>query len=100
LLITNELSRVLTVAVLLGVGAFPGAGAMAVGRREDAAEGAREEVKGTIMVTADGGALVRGEGIAAPVKDVKAAAAVAASVAAARLAEVVEQGHDGDAVGS
>ena len=51
-----------------------------------------------MVVTADGGALVGGEWIAALVENVDTATTVAATVTMASLAEIVEQSYDGDAV--
>ena len=83
---------------LIAVGAFPGAGAVAVGGRKDSADRARVEVERPVMVAAYGRTLVPGEEVAALVEDVDAAATVAAPVAAARLAEIVEECYDSDAV--
>ena len=78
---------------------LPRARAMAVGGREGATKSAPERFERPVVVTADGGAFVGGEGEAALVEDVDAAATMAASVATTRLAKVVEESHDGDTVG-
>ena len=58
----------------------------AVGSRKGATKSAPERVERPVVVTADGGAFVGGEGVPALVEDVDAAATMAASVATARLA--------------
>ena len=51
------------------------------------------------VVSADGRALVRREGVTALGENVDAATSVAATVPTARLAKVVKESHDSDTVG-
>ena len=78
---------------------LPAPRADAVPEGEDAAQRARHEVGGHVMVTSYGRALVGGQREAAPVEDVERPASVFESAPAAGLAEVVEERRHGDDVG-
>lgn len=84
----------MTMPALVGVGSFPTARAVAVSEGEDAAEGARHEVNGLVVMTTDCNTLVLGERKSALVKDVKRTTAVTTSVLSACLAKVVEESGD------
>ena len=84
----------------LGMSTFPAACASAVCRSQMTAKGARDEVEGLVVVTSDGGALLVRQRESKTVKDIHGPAAVAAAVAPSGLAEIMEQAHDGNAVGS
>ena len=89
----------MTMPALVGVGTFPTARAVAVSEGENATEGARHEVYGLVVMTADCDTLVLGERKSALVKDVKRTAAVASPVLSTCLAEVVEESGDSNTVG-
>ena len=89
----------MTMPALVGVGTFPTARAVAVSEGENATEGARHEVYGLVVMTADCDTLVLGERKSAFVKDVKRTAAVATTVRSACFAEIVEESGDGYALG-
>ena len=88
----------MTMPALVGVGTFPTARAVAVSEGENAAEGARHEVNGLVVMTTDCDTLVLGKRKSALVKDVKRTTAVAAPILSACLAEVVEESSDSDTV--
>ena len=81
----------MTMPALVGVGTFPTARAVAISEGEDAAEGARHEVNGLVVMTTDCDTLVLGEHKAALIKYVKRTTAMATPVLPACLAEVVEE---------
>ena len=81
----------MTMPTLVGVSTFPTARAVAVAKGQKATEGARHEVNGPVVVTADCGTLIFGERKSALVKDVKRTASMATPVLPACLAEVVEE---------
>ena len=60
----------MTMLALVGVGMFPTARAVAVSEGESAAEGARHEVNGLVVMTTDCDTLVLGKRKSALIKDV------------------------------
>ena len=72
---------------------------MAVGGLEETAQAACLGLGRMTVVSADGRALVRREGVTALGENVDAATSVAATVPTARLAKVVKESHDSDTVG-
>ena len=60
----------MTMPALVGVGTFPTARAVAISEGEDAAEGARHEVNGLVVMTTDCDTLVLGKCKSALIKDV------------------------------
>ena len=61
---------VMTMPALVGVGSFPTACTVAVSEGENAAEGARHEVYGLVVMTADCDTLVLGKCKSALIKDI------------------------------
>ena len=82
----------------LGMSTFPAPGTGAVRRSQMTAEGAREKVKGPVVMPSDGGALLVRQRESKTVKDIHRPASVTTAVASRCLAEVVEQAHDGYAI--
>ena len=80
-------------------GRTPRAGAMAIGGLEATAQAACLGLGRMTVVSADGRALVRREGVAALGENVDTASAVSTTVPTARLAKVVKESHYGDTVG-
>ena len=89
-----------TVVAELGVSTFPATGTGAVRRSQMTAEGAREKVKGLVVMASYSGALLVRKRESQTVKDIHGSASVAAAIAPRGLAEIVEQAHDCNAVGS
>ena len=81
------------------MGAFPRACAAAIRRREDETKGAHERLERTVVMKTDGSLFFRRELVSAIRKDVDAATTVTATVLSTRLAKVVKESHDRDAVG-
>ena len=79
------------------MGTLPAARAEAVAEGEDAAERARHKGDGLVVVTADGDAFSVRERETALVENVDGTRPVAATVAATRLAEIVEKRRDKNA---
>ena len=82
----------------LRVRSFPASRAVHVSQRQGTPQGARDEVKGLVVMPSDGSALLLGEGETALVEDVKRTSPVAAPVPTACLAQVVEQGCHCDGI--
>ena len=94
MLLLAYVTVMMTMLALVGVGTFPTARTVAVSEREYTAEGARHEVYGLVVMTADCNTLILGEIKSALVKNVKRTAAMATAVLSACLAEVVEESGD------
>lgn len=62
-------------------------------------EGACEKVKGLVVMASNGGALLVRQRESKTVKDIHRPASVTTAVAPRSLAQVVEQAHDGYAIG-
>lgn len=78
---------------------LPAPGTGAVRRSQMTTEGACEKVKGLVVMASDGGALLVRQRESQTVKDSHGPAAVTTAVATCGLAQVVEQAHDGNAIG-
>ena len=81
------------------MGMFPRTGTVAVPRRQKKAKGARQRRKRPVVMKADGRLLVLREFVAKFRKDVDATTTVTFSVSPSRLAHVVKECHDCNAVG-
>ena len=90
--------NVLAIIPMLTMGALPRAGAMAVPRRKQEAEGTQQRLDRTVMMKTDGRPLVVRQLVSAFRKNVDATTTVSASVTLARLAQVVKECHDRDTV--
>ena len=90
---------VVMVPALVAVGALPSARSVHIAEGEGTPERADNEAKRPVVVTSDSGTLVVRERETTRVENVKGTRPMPTSVALARLAEVVEEGHDGNALG-
>lgn len=88
-----------TVVAELRMSTLPTTCTGAVRRSQMTTEGACEKVKGLVVMASDGGALLIRQRKSKTVKDIHGPPAVASAVAPCGLAQVVEQAHDGDAIG-
>jgi hypothetical protein len=83
----------------LGMSTFPAPGTGAVRRSQMTTEGACEKVKRLVVMASDGGALLVRQRESQTVKDIHGPAAVTTAVAPCGLTKVVEQAHNGYAIG-
>ena len=81
------------------MGTFPAPGAGAICDRKMTTERTRDEVEGLVVMPSDGGALLVRQRESQTVKDIHGPAAVTTAVAPCGLTKVVEQAHNGYAIG-
>ena len=83
---------------MLPMGTLPRAGAMAVPRRQKTAKGTHQRLDRTVMMKTDGSLLVRRKLVAKLRKDVDATTTMTTSVTPSRLAKVMKECHDRNAI--
>lgn len=88
-----------TVVAELGMSTLPATCTGAVRRSQMTTEGACEKVKRLVVMASDGGALLVRQRESQTVKDIHGPAAVTTAVAPCGLTKVVEQAHNGYAIG-
>ena len=88
-----------TMVAELGMSSLPAPCTGAIRRSQMTAYGAREKVKGFVVMAPDSGALLVRQRESQTVKDIHGPAAVTTAVTPNGLAEIVEQAHDGNAAG-
>ncbi len=88
-----------TMVAELGMSTLPATCTGAVRRSQMTTEGACEKVKGLVVMASDGGALLVRQRESQTVKDIHGSAAVTTAVAPCGLTKVVEQAHNGYAIG-
>ena len=83
---------------MLPMGTLPRAGAMAVPRREKTAKGAPQRLDRTVMMKTDGSPLVRRKLVTKFRKNVDATTTMTTSITPSRLAKVMKECHDRNAI--